>query len=103
MKVVIVSAFIPCEGIYEIKRISKDEAIDLINKNELAGIYTNHQTIKILGLEPCQGRPIFNPNGDEIQLWIKPKGRLEFGREYSIEEIEEIGYDIWIAKPMLNW
>ena len=102
MKIVIVSAFIPAEGIYEIKKVNKDEAIKNINENELVGIYTNHQTIKILGLEPCNGRPVFNPTGKEIQLWIKPKGRLEFGREYSIEEIEEIGYDIWIAKPMLN-
>jgi len=101
MKVAITSAFIPVQGKFKFKIISKQDAISLIKTNELVGIFTGHQTVKILGLKPVQGRPVYNPQPDHIQLWIKPKGRLEFGKEYTIEEIEEIGYDIWVAEPLL--
>ena len=69
---------------------------------EIAGIFTQHQTIKILGLEPAKERVVYTPEANHIQMWIKPRGRLEFGREYTIEEIEKIGYDIWIAIPVIN-
>ncbi len=99
-KLAITSAFIPVEGTFQFRIISKEEAINLIKNNDLIGVFTSHQTIKVLGLKPCQGRPIYNPELNHIQLWIKPKGRLEFGKEYTLDEIEAIGYDIWVAIPV---
>ena len=99
MKVSVTSAFIPVEGKFEFRVVTKEEAKKISKENELVGVYTGHQTVKVLGLTPAEGRPVYTPEPTHIQLWIKPHGRLEFGREYSLEEIETIGYDIWVAIP----
>jgi len=88
------------EGVFRIRKLTKQEAIQLLRNCEATEVYTNHETIKVLGLTPCTGRPVFNPTGREVQLWVKPRARLEFGREYALDEIERIGYDIWIAEPL---
>jgi hypothetical protein len=100
MKVVILSAFIPYESVFSIRRISREEAIKIINKADKVDIYTQHETIKILGLSPAKERAMYIPERGDVQIWIKPHKRLEPGREYTLEEIEEIGYDIWIAEPL---
>ena len=97
-KISVVSSFIPAEGRWDIKKISLEEAKNLLQGAEVA-VYSGHQTVKILGLSPAEGRPIYVPAG-ETQLWVKPKGRLDFGREYTAEEIEQIGYDIFVAEPV---
>jgi len=53
--------------------------------------YCGHETVRILGLEPDDRRR--NCESYNEALAIKPKRRLDFGREYTKEEIEEIGVD----------
>ena len=99
LKVVIVSSFIPIFGHFRISKISKEKALEILKAANIQ-VFSQHETVKILGLEPAKERITYEPNPNDIQIWIKPKQRLEFGREYSVDEIEKIGYDIWIAEPI---
>lgn len=56
------------------------------------GVFTNHATIRLLGLEPDKTRK--ECSYYDVALVVVPNQRLEFGREYSVEEVEKIGYSI---------
>ena len=101
-ELVVVSAFIPSEGKWDIKKISLEEAKELVNKAKKVSIYTQHQTIKLINLEPDTERRVYIPQGEEKQLWLKPNGRLEFGKEYSLEELQEIGVQPFLATPIIE-
>jgi len=58
--------------------------------------YSGHETVKILGIEPNSNRN--ECLGFDKALVIKPHGRLQFGKEYSIEEIMNIGYTIYMVE-----
>ncbi|PLX26912.1 hypothetical protein C0583_05685 [Candidatus Parcubacteria bacterium] len=74
------------EGNFTAKVISLDEArawaVDAEN-------FCGHQTVKAIGVDPTETRGVCQ--GYDEALALKPKGRLEFGKEYTIEEILEIG------------
>ena len=55
-------------------------------------VYTSHATVRLFGLEPDTTRA--QCPGYDAALVVVPNERLEFGREYSVEEIEKIGYSI---------
>jgi len=97
--VVVVSAFIPAPGKWNIQELTLEESKKLVEKADNVEVYTQHQTVKLIGLEPDSQRKTYSPNG-EIQLWLKPNSRLEFGREYSLEELQEIGVTPYLAIPI---
>jgi len=107
-KVVVVSAFIPPEGTHNFtitSELSIEDIKKIINdychrEGKPLEIYTQHETVKLLGLEPAKERKVFTPTGNELQIWLKPKGRLEFGREYTLEELQQIGVIPFVAIPM---
>jgi len=76
------------EGIFSARIISLDEAREFVRRNQPQN-FCGHQTVKVLGLEPSTSRDVCK--GYDAALCLKPKGRLEFGREYTVEEILEIG------------
>lgn len=51
--------------------------------------FCGHETVRLLGLEPDRSRE--QCNGYEQALCLSANERLEFGREYSLGEIEQIG------------
>lgn len=92
-KVVILSTpMVITEGLYEMKEIDLFVAKKIIEKHKVEN-YVGHETVKILGLTPSKERK--ECEDYDIAIIIKPKKRLEFGKEYSIEEIEKIGYNIY--------
>lgn len=89
MKRVILSApLIIGEGTFHAKVISLAEAQKWVKAHNPQN-FCGHQTVKVLGLEPSTSRAACL--GYDEALCLKPKGRLEFGREYTVEEILQIG------------
>ena len=78
------------EGVYRMEEIdlqtAKDFAKDATN-------YVAHSTAKLLGIHPAASREVCIRY--DIAVVIKVSGRLEFGKEYSLEMIESIGYRIF--------
>lgn len=85
------------EGDFSCYKISLAQAEDIVNiyKQDLEN-FSGHETVKILGLEPDKSRK--ECQGYEKALVIKPLKRLEFGKEYSVEEILEIGVEILLIE-----
>ena len=94
-RVVLSSPLILEAGEFESRYISLEDAMNWIEAGSLEN-YCNHETIKILGLVPPKSRE--SATYYDEALCIKTKERLEFGREYTVEEIEEIGYNIILIK-----
>lgn len=83
-------------GRYEMHKISLSDALELIEYAQERNHFENfcgHETVRILGLEPVKERKTCEYYRDA--LVVVPSKRLEFGKEYSISEIEEIGYEIF--------
>lgn len=56
--------------------------------------YVQHSTVKVLDIPPAEKREVC-PGYDQA-LVFKVRGRTEPGREYSLVEIEAIGYDLYL-------
>ena len=96
MKKVILSTSMLLEcGTFEMKEVSLEEAK---NFAKTAENFVGHSTVRILGIEPTTERKTCT-SYDEA-LVIKVNKRLEFGKEYSIQEIENIGYKIYKIKRL---
>ena len=88
MGVILSSPIMVCNGTYSRYTLDKTQALAWVKENEPV-VFSAHQTVKVLGLEPAKGRETCH--GYSEALILQPKGRLEFGREYSVEEIEAVG------------
>lgn len=97
--VIISSPLLLEEGLFEIKKISLDEAKKWVQENAPEN-FVGHSTVKVLGIEPAKERKTCQ--GYDEALAIKPNTRLEFGKEYSVEEILEIGVTIFLIKKVDN-
>lgn len=73
-------------GVWEMREVTLAEALVFAQGAEN---FCGHSTVKILGIEPSKDRKVCE--GYDQALVLKPIGRLEFGREYSLEEIRNIG------------
>lgn len=90
MKVILSTALILEDGLFQSRSLSLDEARAWVIENQPKN-FCGHQTVKVLGIEPAATREACT--GYEQALCLSAKGRLEFGKEYSVEEIEQIGVD----------
>lgn len=88
-KVILSTPLLLEEGLFDCKKITLGEAIDWLDQR--VENYCGHESVKILGLSPDKSRR--ECIGYDMALVIKPRARLEFGREYTVEEIEKIGVD----------
>lgn len=88
-KVILSSPILIEDGKFERETLTKREAQEWLWDGNPAKIFTNHQTVKALGLEPATAREECI-SYDEA-LIISPNQRLEFGKEYTQKEIEDIG------------
>jgi hypothetical protein len=89
-KVILSTALVLGDGLFRSESISLDQAKAWIVSNRPQN-FCGHQTVKVLGVEPAQTREVCK--GYDQALCLSAKGRLEFGREYTAEEIMEVGVD----------
>jgi hypothetical protein len=85
------------EGFFKMERVELSDAKEFA---KTAKEFAGHSTVRVLDIEPCLGREVCD--GFDNALVIKVRGRVEFGREYSREEIEEIGFDIYLIQNLTN-
>lgn len=84
-------------GVFRCTEISLESATSLVAANEVEN-FCGHQTVKLLGLDPAAARKTLDRY--DVAIAIKPTGRLEFGREYAVEEIKEIGFSIFLIEKI---
>lgn len=91
MKAVIISAPMLLEdGTFRRETISLEEAGAWVTANAPTN-YVGHSTVRVVGVEPSTERA--QCSGFDQALALKVRGRLDFGKEYSVDEILEIGVD----------
>lgn len=88
MHVILSSPLLIEDGDFNRKTITRTEAQTWVDENGPIN-FSQHETVKILGVEPASTREE-TISYDEA-LVISPQKRLEFGREYTVKEIEAIG------------
>lgn len=89
-KVILSTTILLGTGNWKMEEITLAEARAFATEAEN---FCGHPTVKLLGIMPTTDRK--ECLGYEEAVVIKPSGRLEFGRDYSVEEIEKIGYTIF--------
>jgi len=82
-------------GRYEMTEVDLAFAKDFAAE---ADNFVGHSTVKVLGIEPSSERRVCDAYDEALVL--KVNGRLEFGREYSVSDIEEIGYTIYLIRKI---
>ncbi|WP_028492747.1 hypothetical protein [Thioalkalivibrio sp. ALE19] len=76
------------EGEFAMREISLGQARAWVQENAPTN-FCGHETVKVVGVEPAAGRG--SCEGFDEALCLKPAGRLEFGKEYTVQEILDIG------------
>ena len=85
------------EGRFEMKRISLEEAKTWAIFNAPEN-FCGHETVRVLGVAPSTHR--IQCDSYDVALALKPNGRLEFGKEYTVGEILEIGVTAFLITKL---
>lgn len=93
-KVILSTKLIIGEGLFLSRSVSLVEAQKWVVDNNPIN-FCGHQTVKLVGLTPATTRD--QCVGYTEALCLSAKGRLDFGREYTVEEIEDIGVDFTLV------
>jgi hypothetical protein len=88
--VVLSSPVILEDGTFKAEKISLEDAKKWVVQNNPEN-FVGHSTVKAVGLAPSSTRAVCQ--GYDQALSLKVLGRLEFGKEYSEEEILAIGVE----------
>ena len=88
MKVILSTALLLEEGVFKLSNISLEEARSWVINNNPTN-FVGHSTVRVLDIEPATSREVCTSFTEALVL--KPLGRLEFGKEYSVEEILNVG------------
>lgn len=96
MNQVIISAIIPQEGTAEVYEVPLQEIREYVRKGKFVN-FVGHETVKLLGVDPAKERRELNEPYDEA-IVLKPKNRLDFGKEYTVDELMEIGVTCWFIR-----
>jgi len=81
------------EGVFTSSIITLEEAKKWVKDNNPTN-YSGHQTVLAVGIQPTTSRAVCT--GYDVALVLKPLGRLEFGKEYTLDEVLKVG-----VQPML--
>ena len=95
--VILSSPLLIGEGCFRSEKISQDEARRWVQLNEPEN-FCGHETVRILGKTPARTRK--SCAGYDQALCLSASERLEFGREYTLEEIEKIGVTFTLMTRM---
>lgn len=99
-RVILSTPMLLTEGTFEMKEISLEEAKAWVAEYNPVN-YVGHQTVKVLGLEPATSRDACT--GYAQALSLKVNGRVEFGKEYSVEDIMSIGVSCFLITDINTW
>jgi hypothetical protein len=94
-KRVILSALLPAVGGIVLYKLTDEQARRWVAMGDLTN-YVQHETVRIVGVEPAAERLECPPDWGQA-LVIRSPHRLEPRREYSQAEFEAMGYEIWLA------
>jgi len=98
------TSILTTEGTYRLKRITLDEARELVAKNELDSAVGHQSTADImaslLGVEIPINRQMFTQEIGQQALVFKLNGRPEEGKILSRVEIETIGYKFQLLERL---
>ena len=98
-KVILSSPILIEDGTFKRETLTKREAQEWMWDGNPVTIFTNHETVKVLALEPATNRDCV---GYDEALIISPNQRLEFGREYTQSEIEAIGVEFRLISKVIK-
>jgi hypothetical protein len=79
------------DGVFERTTITLEEAKKWVTDNSPVN-YVGHSTVRILGIEPSTTREVCEKYTQA--LCLKVNGRLDFGKEYTVEEVLAIGITV---------
>jgi len=96
-KVILSSSIIFEPGTFVVERWTLSEAKEWVNTHNPKN-YSTHDTVKILGIEPRKSRASCSTYVEA--LCLKPNERLDFGRQYTQEEIEEVGVKCFFIRKV---
>lgn len=98
MKNVILSSTLLIEdGVFKRSTLTHSEALEWVDFNDPIN-FVGHETVRILDLLPALSREVCI--GYDTALCLKPIGRLEFGKEYTKEEIEANGVEFVLIEKL---
>jgi len=86
------------DGLFDSRAISQKEAQEWLSQGPVEN-FCGHQTVRLFGLEPDRDR-FHQAKGYDEALALKAKARLEFGREYTLEEIQAIGVEFRLTRKV---
>jgi hypothetical protein len=91
IKVILSTTMLLEEGTWSMIKVSLEVAREfaLDAKN-----FVGHSTVRVLGIEPATSREVCQSY--DQALCLKVRGRIDFGKEYSVEEILAIGIDCFL-------
>lgn len=99
-RVILSTPMLLTEGTFSMKEISLEEAKAWVAENNPVN-FVGHQTVKVLGLEPATSREACTSYQQALSL--KVNGRIEFGKEYSVEDIMSIGVSCFLITDVNSW
>lgn len=94
-RVILSTSLIIGPGTFQAEEISEAEALAWKKKGTVVN-YCRHETVRLLGLDPK--RAMSQCEGYDEALTLGARRRLEFGREYSLEEIRAMGVRFTLVK-----
>jgi hypothetical protein len=98
MKVILSTTILLEEGVFKSQKITQEAALNWVEENKPT-CYSNHQTVKLVGINPESVERI-ECTGYTQALVLKPLKRLVYGVEYSLEEIKDIGVEYVLVSKM---
>lgn len=99
MKAILSSSIVFEAGVFEVERWTLHEAREWVKKNNPT-CFSTHDTVRVLGVEPAKSRLACNSYVEA--LCVKPNERLDFAKQYTISEIEEIGVKCFYIRKVMD-
>lgn len=90
-RVVLSTALLLEDGTFKRTTISQEEAVAWVAAHAPDNFH-GHSTVKLLGLSPDTQRR--SCKGYDEALCIRAVTRLEHGKDYSLEELQELGVEL---------
>ena len=81
------------EGTFTMRQVPLCEAVRWVEAHNPTN-YVGHSTVRVLGIEPATTRDVCDRYDQALSL--KVQGRLDYGTEYSAEDIMALGVKAYL-------